>query len=67
MLFDLTPKSDIKELFNFEEELEKLRNGFEGGRTILLLRMRRAGKSSLLRSFLNGSKIPNIFINYLKD
>lgn len=63
MLFDLTPKSDIRELFNFEDELEKLRIGFEGGRIILLLGIRRVGKSSLLRSFLNGFKIPNIFID----
>jgi len=63
LLFDLAPKTDIKELYDFEEELKKLKSGFESGRIILLLGMRRVGKSSLLKCFLNGYHIPNILID----
>ncbi len=63
MLFDLAPKTDIKELYNFEEELKRLKTGFDKGRIILLLGMRRTGKSSLLRCFLNGFNVPNILID----
>ncbi|MEM1546533.1 MAG: ATP-binding protein [Candidatus Methanomethylicia archaeon] len=63
ILFDLAPKSIITELYDFEDELRKLRRGFESGRIILILGMRRTGKSSLLRCFLNESNTPHIMID----
>ncbi len=53
MLFDLRPKSSRKELFNREEELEVLDNSAKrGDPLILVLGIRRIGKTSLLKSFL---------------
>lgn len=53
MLFDLRPKSSRKDLFNRERELEFLDNAVErGDPLILVLGIRRIGKTSLLKSFL---------------
>ena len=53
MLFDLRPKSSRKDLFNREKELEFLDNAVErGDPLILVLGIRRIGKTSLLKSFL---------------
>jgi len=53
MLFDLRPKSSRKDLFNREGELEFLDDAVERGDSlILVLGIRRIGKTSLLKSFL---------------
>ncbi len=62
-LFRLEPKESLEELYDFERELEELRRGYEGGRIVAVLGLRRMGKSSLLRSFLNGFSIPHVYID----
>ena len=53
MLFDLRPKTSRKELFNREEELRTLDKVVDrGDPLILVLGIRRVGKTSLLKSFL---------------
>ncbi len=53
MLFDLRPKTSRKELFNREEELNILDKAVDhGDPLILVLGIRRIGKTSLLKSFL---------------
>ncbi|MEB3773922.1 MAG: ATP-binding protein [Desulfurococcales archaeon] len=53
MLFDPRPKTSRRDLFNREEELALLDNAARRGEPlILVLGIRRVGKTSLLRSFL---------------
>jgi len=53
-LFDLRPKSRREELFNRDRELELLHRGVERGYPlIVVLGIRRVGKTSLLKVFLN--------------
>ncbi|MGC9152799.1 MAG: AAA family ATPase [Vulcanisaeta sp.] len=63
VLFDLKPKSRIEDLYDFKDELNQLMDGYLNGRIIALLGIRRMGKSSLLRSFLNSFGIPNVLID----
>ncbi|MEM4422697.1 MAG: ATP-binding protein [Pyrobaculum sp.] len=62
-LFKLEPKESLEELYDFEKELEELRRGYEDGRIVAVLGLRRMGKSSLLRSFLNSFSIPHVYID----
>ncbi len=62
MLFDLKPKESIAELFDREEELQKLAQAVKTPLT-LLLGVRRVGKTSLLRSFLNSLKTPYVYLD----
>ncbi|AEA12502.1 ATPase [Thermoproteus uzoniensis 768-20] len=62
-LFKLEPKESLEELYDFEEELRMLRLGYEKGRITAVLGLRRTGKSSLVRSFLNGLRVPHIYID----
>lgn len=63
MLFDLAPKTSKKDLYNFEAELEELYRAYRYGRVISIVGLRRVGKTSLVLTFLNEYRIPNIFID----
>ncbi|GAB6945590.1 ATP-binding protein [Vulcanisaeta sp. JCM 14467] len=63
MLFDLKPKERLEELYDFRDEIDRLMTCYRDGRMALILGLRRMGKSSLLRSFLNGYGIPHILID----
>ncbi len=64
MLFDPRPKETRSELFNRERELELLtRYVFSGSPLILCLGIRRIGKTSVLKVFINESKYPVLYID----
>ncbi|MEM4789072.1 MAG: ATP-binding protein, partial [Ignisphaera sp.] len=53
-LFDLRPKTSREELFDREKELEELCKAIDRGNPLIaVLGIRRIGKTSLLRTFLN--------------
>ncbi|MGB9758435.1 MAG: AAA family ATPase [Thermoproteota archaeon] len=56
MLFDLRPKSSRKDLFNREDELRELDRSVDRYPLILVLGIRRIGKTSLVRAFLENYK-----------
>jgi AAA+ ATPase superfamily predicted ATPase len=61
MLFSIEPKYSLKDLFD-REEVKKLRNSLNE-RMILLLGLRRIGKSSLVLSTLNSTDTNFIFVD----
>ncbi|MDW7977181.1 MAG: ATP-binding protein [Candidatus Caldarchaeum sp.] len=64
MLFDIQPKDDRTNLFGRKEELEKLLRAFRSGPPlILLLGMRRVGKTSLLKVALKECRQPFIYLD----
>lgn len=64
MLFDEGVKEDIRDFFNREGDIDSLRNALtEGRRLILVLGIRRIGKSSLIRVVLNSMKTPYIYFD----
>ncbi|WP_054837408.1 ATPase [Metallosphaera hakonensis] len=65
MLFDTEPKTSLSDLFDREEEVEKLKRGLNE-RLILVLGIRRIGKSSLILSTLNSLGIDYVFIDVRK-
>jgi AAA+ ATPase superfamily predicted ATPase len=65
MLFYTKPKDSIKDLFDRESEIERLKNSLNE-RMILILGLRRTGKSSLVLSFLNSLNIDFVFISFPK-
>jgi len=65
MLFSTEPKRSLKDLFDREEEVKKLRNSLNE-RMILLLGLRRIGKSSLVLSTLNSTDANFIFVDVRK-
>lgn len=56
MYFSLTPKSSRAELYDREKELEELTNYVHTGRIVLITGIRRIGKTSLLKVFLEQMK-----------
>jgi Predicted ATPase (AAA+ superfamily) len=64
VLFDLLPKEDRNDLFDREEELNKLK-GLEGlySPITLVLGFRRTGKSSLIKVALKELGLPSIYID----
>lgn len=64
MLFDPRPKTSKKELYDRDAELRAL-NSFakKGSPLTVLLGIRRIGKTSLLRVFLNEVNLPHIYID----
>jgi AAA+ ATPase superfamily predicted ATPase len=55
-LFDLRPKTSRNDLFDRDKELEELRRAVEKKYPIIaLLGIRRIGKTSILKTFLNGA------------
>ena len=63
ILFNLAPKSKRKDLYDFEDAIEGLSRGVETSRIVAILAPRRYGKSSVLKTFLNESGHPHIFID----
>lgn len=63
MLFDLAPKRRKEDLYDFEGELKAVSDAFRRGRIIMLLAMRRMGKTSLLHTFINEYKVPAVFLD----
>ncbi|MEM0441112.1 MAG: ATP-binding protein [Candidatus Caldarchaeum sp.] len=64
MLFDPRPKDSRENLFGRDEELEKLLSAFVSGPPlILVLGMRRLGKTSLLKVALNEYRGPYIYLD----
>ncbi|OIP14137.1 MAG: hypothetical protein AUJ99_00040 [Caldisericum sp. CG2_30_36_11] len=66
MYFSLEPKIRREDLYDREKELKELRKALEGGRIVLLTGIRRIGKTSLLRVFLEENKehgTPFIFVD----
>ena len=64
MLFDPRPKEKKDELFNREEELEALSKYVSSGSPIILcLGIRRIGKTSVLKVFLNENNYPSLYID----
>lgn len=67
MLFDPRPKESRSELFNRERELGLLELYVKGGSPLILcLGVRRVGKTSLLKVFLNENNYPYVYINARK-
>jgi AAA+ ATPase superfamily predicted ATPase len=52
-LFDVRPKERRSDLYDFERELEELKRGLERTPITLLIRVRRTGKTSLLKVALS--------------
>ncbi|AEC51891.1 Prokaryotic ATPase, AAA superfamily [Pyrococcus sp. NA2] len=61
MLFDLRPKERREEIFDREKEFRELEKSVESYPITLLLGIRRVGKSSILKSYLNEN--PGILID----
>ncbi len=64
MLFDLYPKTKLKDLFGREREFREFREALElGERLIVIYGMRRTGKTSLLKTCLYELEYPFVYIN----
>ncbi len=64
MLFDLRPKEKREDLFDREDTLSELSGAVErGDPLILLLGLRRYGKTSVLKVFLNEQGYPYIYVD----
>ncbi|MEM0373295.1 MAG: ATP-binding protein [Sulfolobaceae archaeon] len=66
MLFDTEPKNSLEELFDREDEVRRLKDGLQNERMILVLGVRRIGKSSLVLSTLNSLRKDYVFIDVRK-
>ncbi|MCL4420514.1 MAG: ATP-binding protein [Candidatus Thermoplasmatota archaeon] len=62
MLFDITPKDNIKDLFGREKEIALLKGCVIEPLTVIY-GIRRTGKTSLLKSVLNSIEIPYIIVD----
>ncbi|MEM3479928.1 MAG: ATP-binding protein [Candidatus Bathyarchaeia archaeon] len=62
MLFDSRPKERLEELFDSEKELKLLERAVSTPIT-LLLGVRRVGKTSLLKAFLNSLRVPYVYLD----
>jgi AAA+ ATPase superfamily predicted ATPase len=64
MLFDLRPKASKAELYGREDELKRITSSFKSDvPLILLLGVRRVGKTSLLRTALAETDEPSIYLD----
>jgi AAA+ ATPase superfamily predicted ATPase len=64
MYFEEAPKREIKDLYDYKEELNQLVEAIEGGsRLIVIEGPRRAGKTSLLLTGLSQTEHPSIVID----
>jgi AAA+ ATPase superfamily predicted ATPase len=67
VLFDPRPKEFRSELFDREKELKELESYVKSGSPLILcLGVRRIGKTSLLKVFLNEHGYPHVYINARK-
>ncbi|MGC8570428.1 MAG: AAA family ATPase [Caldivirga sp.] len=65
MLFNTEPKASLSELYDRELEIERFKKGINE-RLILVLGLRRIGKSSLVLSVLNSLSMDYLFIDVRK-
>ena len=64
MLFDPRPKASRGELYDREQELRALDEfARRGSPMLVMLGIRRIGKTSILKAFLNESSSPHIYID----
>lgn len=63
MLFSISPKTEHSELFDRESELNKLQKAVLNDRLVVLDGLRRTGKTSLLKVFLNDTENFKAFID----
>jgi len=64
MLFDEAVKEKMEDFYDREEEINRLREGvLRGRRLILVLGVRRIGKSSLVKVTLNSIDVPFLYID----
>lgn len=67
MLFDPRPKERRSELFNRERELSELEHSVERGAPLVLcLGVRRIGKTSVVKVFVNEHEWPSVYIDARK-
>jgi AAA+ ATPase superfamily predicted ATPase len=65
MLFSTEPKDSLKDLFDREHEVKALKDGLNE-RLVLVLGLRRTGKSSLVRSTLNSIDVNTVVLDVRK-
>ncbi len=63
MFFSLQPKHNRENLYDREEELKALERSISDERMIILSGIRRIGKTSLLKVFLNEQRNPYVFLD----
>ena len=64
MLFDLTPKEDISELFDRKRELAELHDAMKRDEKFTIVYgIRRIGKTSLIRSFISEKEFLSVFLD----
>lgn len=63
MLFSIEPKAEAYDLFNRETEIKKLSESVEMDKIIILFGLRRIGKTSLIRTYLNTTENYSIFMD----
>ncbi|WP_448521501.1 AAA family ATPase [Pseudothermotoga sp.] len=61
MFFSLEPKADRKNLYDREKELEQLEKFLDHGRIAVVTGVRRIGKTSIVRTFLNDKEKDEVF------
>lgn len=62
MLFDPRPKDDLKDVFDREKEIELLKNSLDSP-LIVVMGLRRTGKTSLVKSVLNSLGVTYLFLD----
>ncbi|MFP3320377.1 MAG: ATP-binding protein [Acidilobus sp.] len=62
-LFSVEPKESLQDLFDREDEVRKLREGLSRERLILVLGLRRIGKSSLVLATLSSTGQPFVYVD----
>ena len=64
MYFDERPKTRREDLYDFDEQMERLLGSLKrGARLIVVKGLRRTGKTSLVKTCLEEAKIPYLFID----
>jgi len=63
LLFSIEPKAERYDLFNREQEIKKLSESVETDKIIILFGLRRIGKTSLIKTYLNTTENYSIFMD----
>jgi len=64
MLFDIRPKTQLKDLFDREKEVGELKQSLDLGEPLIVIYgIRRVGKTSLLRACLNEFSYPHVLVD----
>ncbi len=65
MYFDINPKDDEQDFYNYREELSQLREYLSSGEKLILITgLRRVGKTSLMRVVYSKLNAPKVFLNF---